>query len=89
MDNKDALYRQAGTALAAFYRHVSQRGAYRVIRDPEGVISIWDIIGKEKGPFEMSFADRGRVSHDIEKMSPEFAKGLISCLAVKTSAKIR
>lgn len=89
MDTNEALYRSGRTALAAFCRHVSQRGAYRVIRDPEGAISIWDILGKENGPFEISFADRGRVSRDLGKMPPEFVTGLIRYLAGESGAKTR
>jgi hypothetical protein len=48
-----------------------------VIRDPEGVISLWTIEGYERDPFSVSFADRGRISGNIEDMSPEFVRALI------------
>ena len=75
--NRDVnLYNQGKSALAQLVR-LYQRGSYRVIRDPEGVISLWAIEGNEKGPFSVSFADRGRVSGNIEDMSPEFVRAFI------------
>ncbi|RII29948.1 MAG: hypothetical protein CXR30_09120 [Geobacter sp.] len=81
METKETLQRQCKAALAAFSAHVSGRGAYRIIRDPEGAVSIWDIIGTNTKPFEVTFADCGRMSRNIEAMSPEFHRGLLECLS--------
>ncbi len=70
------LYNQGKGALAQLAR-LYQRGSYRVIRDPEGIISLWAIEGNERGPFSVSFADRGRISGNIEDMSPEFVRAFI------------
>jgi hypothetical protein len=75
--NRDMnLYNQGKGAVAQLV-HQYQRGSYRVIRDPEGVISLWAIEGNERGPFSVSFADRGRISGNIEDMSPEFVQAFI------------
>ena len=75
--NKDVnLYNQGKGALAQLVR-LYQRGSFRVIRDPEGVISLWAIEGCERGPFSVSFADRERISGKIEDMSPEFVRAFI------------
>ena len=75
--NKDVnLYNQGKGALAQLVR-LYQRGSYRVIRDPEGAISLWAIEGYERAPFSVSFADRGRISGNIEEMSPEFVRAFI------------
>lgn len=81
METKEALQRQCKAALAAFSAHVAGRGAYRIIRDPEGTVSIWDIIGTKMKPFEVTFADCGRMSRNIEAMSPEFHRGVLECLS--------
>ena len=57
--------------------HRHQRGAFRIIRDPEGVVSLWAIEGAEKGPFSITFADQGRISANIEQMSPAFVKAFL------------
>ena len=76
MNNDVNLYNQGKGALGQLVR-LYQRGSYRVIRDPEGVISLWVIEGFERGPFSVSFADRGRISGKIEDMSPEFVRAFI------------
>ena len=58
-------------------RQMYQRGSYRVIRDPEGVISLWAIEGFEKEPFSLQFANRGRISGNIEDMPAEFVRAFI------------
>jgi hypothetical protein len=65
---------------------IYQRGSYRLIRDPEGVISMWSIEGFEKCSFSLSFADRGRVSNTIEDMSPDFVRAFVEYVR-KTSSK--
>jgi hypothetical protein len=75
--NRDVnLYNQGKGAVAQLMR-LHQRGSYRVIRDPEGVIGLWAIEGNERCPFSASFADRGRISGNIEDMSPEFVRAFI------------
>ncbi|GFE60073.1 hypothetical protein [Geobacter sp. AOG2] len=75
--NRDVnLYNQGKDALALLV-NLYQRGSYRVIRDPEGVISLWAVEGNERNPFSLSFADRGRISGSLEDMSPEFVRAFI------------
>jgi hypothetical protein len=76
MTKDAALYNLGKHALAHLARS-RQRGSYHVIRDPDGVISIWAIEGEENGPFRISFANRGRVSGNIEDMPPEFVKSFV------------
>ena len=71
------LYTQGKSATALLLRKY-QRGTYRVIRDPEGVISFWAVEGLEKSAFSMSFANRGRISNSIEDMPPEFVRAFIA-----------
>lgn len=80
MRGKEQLYEEAKAAVAAFREQVRHRGAYRIVRQPDGVVSMWDLVGREAEPFEMTFAEAGRISYQIEKMSPEFAKGVIAYL---------
>ena len=70
------LYNQ-GKGAVIHLKRLYQRGSFRVIRDPEGIISLWAIEGTEKGQFSVSFADRGRISGNIEDMSPEFVRAFI------------
>jgi hypothetical protein len=75
--NKDRdLYHHGKIAVAALMR-IRQRGTYRVIRDPEGVISLWAIEGTERGPFALSFADQGHMAGNIEAMSPGFVRAFV------------
>lgn len=84
MTGKEQIYQAARAAVAAFRDHVRRRGAYRIVRDPDGVVSMWDLVGREAQPFEMTFAERGRISYRIEDMSPEFAKAVIDYLRGET-----
>jgi hypothetical protein len=70
------LHNQGKNALTQLM-HRYRRGSYRIIRDPEGVISMWAIEGTGKGPFSVSFADQGRTGTRIEQMSPAFVKALV------------
>ncbi len=76
MNRDQDFYRQGKLAMTTLMR-MRQRGTYHVIRDPEGVITMWAIEGEERKPFALSFADRGRISADIEKMSPEFVRAFV------------
>ncbi|KAB0667624.1 hypothetical protein F6V25_02720 [Oryzomonas japonica] len=78
MDRDVNLYNQGKNALMLLVRLYRQRGSYRIIRDPEGVISLWAIEGAERTPFSVSFADRGRISGNLEDMSPEFVRSFIA-----------
>lgn len=85
--NKDVnLYNLGKAALAQLVR-LYRCGSYRVIRDPEGVISLWAIEGYERAPFSVSFADRGRISGNIEDMSPEFVRAFVEYVR-KTGARV-
>ena len=70
------LYNLGKNAVALFAKN-RQRGSYRVIKDPDGVVSIWLIEGEENAPFRMSFANRGRISGNMEDMPPEFVKSFV------------
>ena len=75
--NRDPNLNNQGKSALAQLMHRYQRGTYRIIRDPEGVISMWAIEGTELGPFSVSFADQGRTGTRIEQMSPAFVKALV------------
>ena len=68
------------SAVALLKKHY-QRGAYRIIRDPDGVISIWAIEGTGKTPFSVSFADQGRIRGRIDQMSPAFIKAFLEYMS--------
>lgn len=87
MDRNEALYSR-GTAAVALFRQVFQRGSYRIIRDPDGVTSLWTF-GREKKPLELTFADRGQISGDLNSMSPEFVRGMLECLERQLGGKAR
>jgi hypothetical protein len=76
MGNNTNLYNQAKVAAESLLRDY-RKGAYRVVRDPEGVISLWAIEGNPNDPFSMSFVDRGRVYNKIEDVPVEMLKSFL------------
>lgn len=60
--------KNAALTLKRHYRH----GAYRVIRNPDGVVSLWAIESAPNAPFSLSFTDKGRVYNNIDDV-PEVA----------------
>jgi len=70
------LLNQAKNSVALL-RQLYQRGAYRVIRDPDGVISLWAVEGLERDPFSIQFANRGRISYNIADMPPDFVRSFV------------
>jgi len=70
------LHSEAKNALIALKRHY-RNGAYRVIRDPEGVVSIWAIEGNANAPFSISFADKGRIYSRIEDVPHDLMKSFL------------
>jgi len=74
--NDANLLNQANNTVVML-RQLYQRGAYRVIRDPDGVITLWAIEGLERDPFSIQFANRGRISYNIGDMPPEFVRSFI------------
>lgn len=70
------LYQEAKNSVAVL-RQKYQRGVYRVIRDPEGVVSFWSVEGLEQNPFSLQFANRGRISGNIADMPDEFVRVFI------------
>jgi hypothetical protein len=74
--NDQKLNHEAQSAIVLL-RQKYQRGVYRVIRDPEGVISFWSIEGLEQNPFSLHFANRGRISGNIADMPDEFVRVFI------------
>ena len=65
--------KSAAQTLMRHYRH----GAYRVIRDPEGNISLWAIEGNPNAPFSLSFVNKGRVYYKIDDVPEYFLKSFI------------
>lgn len=63
-------------SVATLMRHY-RYGAYRAIRDPEGVISLWAIEGRPNAPFSMSFVDKGRVYNNIDDVPDYVLKSFI------------
>lgn len=76
MTRDTSLYNLGKNAVVLFAKN-RQCGSYRVIKDPDGVISVWSIEGEERGAFRISFANRGRISGNIEDMPPEFVKSFV------------
>ena len=70
------LYSKAKSAAETLMLHY-RKGAYRVIRDPEGVISLWAIEGNPNDPFSLSFVDRGRVYNKIENVPEDMLKSFL------------
>lgn len=59
--------------LMQHYRH----GAYRAIRDPDGIVSLWAIEGSPDAPFSISFVDKGRVYNKIDDVPDLVLKSFI------------
>jgi hypothetical protein len=75
--NRDTnLNNQAKGAVQTLMRHY-RHGAYRVIRDPEGVVSLWAIDGSPNAPFSISFVDKGRVYNKIYDIPDHVMKSFI------------
>lgn len=70
------IFSQAMVAAETLRRHY-RKGTYRVIRDPEGVISLWAIEGNPNDPFSLSFVERGRVYNKIEDVPEEMLKSFL------------
>jgi hypothetical protein len=71
--NLSSQAKEAAASLMRRYRH----GAYRAIRDPEGVVSLWAIEGSPNAPFSLSFVDKGRVYNKIEDVPDHVLKAFI------------
>ena len=52
-------------------------GAYRIIRNPEGVVSLWSIEGSPNAQFSISFVDKGRVYCTIEDVPQDMLKSFL------------
>ncbi|NTV48458.1 MAG: hypothetical protein HGB32_09880 [Geobacteraceae bacterium] len=63
----------AKLAVQILMRHY-KHGAYRVIKDPEGVISLWAVESNPNEPFSISFVDKGRVYYKIEDVPDSMLK---------------
>jgi hypothetical protein len=70
------LSNQAKEAVAFLMRRY-RHGAYRAIRDPEGVVSLWAIEGSPSAPFSISFVDKGRVYNKIEDVPDHVLKAFV------------
>lgn len=75
--------KSAVQALMRHYRH----GAYRAIRDPEGVISLWAIEGRPGAPFSLSFTDKGRVYNNIDDVPEYFLKSFVEYVRKSVQGK--
>jgi hypothetical protein len=85
--NKDLnLYSKARNAVGALMHHYSY-GAYRVIKDPEGAVSLWAVEGKPGEPFSISFVDRGRVYNRIEDVPQDFLKPFLEYVQINSTYK--
>lgn len=71
--NLYSLTKNAAESLKRHYHH----GAYRIIRDPEGVVSLWAIEGNPNDPFSISFVDKGRVYYKIEDVPHDMLKSFL------------
>jgi hypothetical protein len=60
-------------SLLNHYRY----GAYRAIKDPDGIVSLWAIEGRPNAPFSISFVDKGRVYTRIEDVPQDFLKSFL------------
>lgn len=74
---KDAALYITGKNAVVLFANNRKRGSYRVIKDPDGVISAWSIEGDERGPFRIAFVNKGRVSGNIEDMPLDFIKSFV------------
>jgi len=54
-----------------------RKGVYRVIRNPEGVVSLWSIESGPNDPFAISFVERGRVYNKIEDVPHDMLKSFL------------
>jgi hypothetical protein len=70
------LCNQAKSSVLILMQHY-RSGAYRAIRDPEGVVSLWAIEGSPNAPFSISFVEKGRVYNNIEDVPDVFMKSLV------------
>ena len=70
------LYRQAKSTVESLMRHY-RHGAYRVIRNPEGAVSLWAIESNPNEPFSISFADKGRVYYRVEDVPHDMLKSFV------------
>jgi hypothetical protein len=55
-------------------RNKYRNGAYRAIKDPDGVVSLWAIESSHQAPFSITFVDKGRVYRRVEDAPPDFLK---------------
>ncbi len=70
------LCRQAKKAVEILVRHY-RHGAYRAIRDPDGVVGLWAIEGTPNAPFSISFVDKGRVYYNIDDVPDYVLKSFV------------
>ena len=68
-----SMAKNAIVTLMQHYRH----GAYRIIRDPEGVVSLWAIEGNPNAQFSISFVDKGRVYYNIEDVPGDLLRSFV------------
>jgi len=68
---------QARNALEMLRRHY-RNGAYRAIRNPDGVVSLWAIESSPATPFSLSFVEKGRVYNRIEDVPEDMLKSFVA-----------
>ncbi|MDD2734589.1 MAG: hypothetical protein PHF56_11670 [Desulfuromonadaceae bacterium] len=86
-DKNMNLYSQAKAAAESLMRHY-RKGAYRVIRDPEGVISLWAIEGNPNDPFSLSFTDKGRVYNRIGDVPDDMLKSFLEYVRNRSACRV-
>jgi hypothetical protein len=64
------------SAIQSLMQHYKY-GAYRVIRDPEGMVSFWAIEGSPRAPFSISFVEKGRTYSRMEDVPLDFLKSFL------------
>ena len=74
---RDAALYSLGKKAIMLLAQNRKRGSYHAVRDPDGVVTLWAVIGEERGPFGITFANRGRISGNIEDMPPEFVRAFV------------
>lgn len=71
------LVQQAQKAVDSLMRSYGF-GAYRLIRDPEGVISLWAIEGTARTPFSIVFVDKGRSYRRVEELPDDYLRTFLT-----------
>lgn len=84
MPSRDAnLINHAKASILVLLRHY-KHGAYRIIIDPEGKVSLWAIEGSANAPFSISFTVKGRVYNHLDEVPPAVLKSFVEYVQKST-----